>query len=772
MVLPVGRIGGDLLGVVDDTVDNIYLFNLMTSLDQSNRDPVRLAHLTLPHFLDHLTTTGGVHWYYAATDEGMTRGQDEGMAVSVIDPPPATHHSLPSPNYVLIIDQFEEIITTHSARWPNRADFFRQLEAAMVADPSLWVVLTLREDFVAALDPYAPLLSDKLRARYYMQRMGIDAARAAISRPAAARGRPFADDAAELLLHNLRQVRVAGQATTQSGQYIEPVQLQVVCYQLWAQWAAGGNNPEILGDSGIIPTTPITIADVQKAGDVDRALQSFYEATLVAALQAHPVTGGERRLRDWVEEHLITEAGTRSTVYRVDHETAGLANVVVDQLESQWLLRSESRAGGRWVELTHDRFVQPIQEANHAWEARQSNPLAAVTRLWLENNRDSARLLTGQQLQDIQAFAAAQGDLLRQEERDFLAASTQAEMERLQGEAAAQGRRTRNLWRIVAVVALLALLALIATGFALEFANRAATAEAQAQSDAAAALQAKATADLARRQADDQRAQAEVAKATAQAAEGQAQQEKETALQAQAMAEAARQQTAELSRYIRADQLAQTALVVDNQDQLPQRALLLAVEAAGIISPPIPSVLQSTHNLLGRIGGLGYSGHEDSVSSVAFSPDGQTLASASGDQTIRLWSLANPSADPVVLRGHEDSVSSVAFSPDGQTLASASYDQTIRLWRATAADLLALACATAGRNLSVEEWQRYFPEDDYRRTCDNQPLPPPSGMKPPGWRKAARSRRPSRSISSCANSTHASPLTHNRKPIANLPRQW
>ena len=72
-------------------------------------------------------------------------------------------------------------------------------------------------------------------------------------------------------------------------------------------------------------------------------------------------------------------------------------------------------------------------------------------------------------------------------------------------------------------------------------------------------------------------------------------------------------------------------------------------------------------------------GHRDAVTSVAFSPDGRTLASASGDQAIRLWNPNNGNLKRT-LSGHTNAVTSVAFSPDGRTLASASWDTTIRLW--------------------------------------------------------------------------------------------
>ena len=73
-------------------------------------------------------------------------------------------------------------------------------------------------------------------------------------------------------------------------------------------------------------------------------------------------------------------------------------------------------------------------------------------------------------------------------------------------------------------------------------------------------------------------------------------------------------------------------------------------------------------------------GHARPVTSVAFSPDGQTLASVSENNTaIRLWNV-NTGELLNTLKGHKETVNSVAFSPDGQTLASGGRDNTIRLW--------------------------------------------------------------------------------------------
>jgi WD40 repeat protein len=74
-------------------------------------------------------------------------------------------------------------------------------------------------------------------------------------------------------------------------------------------------------------------------------------------------------------------------------------------------------------------------------------------------------------------------------------------------------------------------------------------------------------------------------------------------------------------------------------------------------------------------------GHSGWVTAVAFSLDGQLIVSASADRTVRVWEVATGRCYST-LEGHSDYVKAVAFSPDRQLIASASADSTVRVWEA------------------------------------------------------------------------------------------
>ncbi len=115
-------------------------------------------------------------------------------------------------------------------------------------------------------------------------------------------------------------------------------------------------------------------------------------------------------------------------------------------------------------------------------------------------------------------------------------------------------------------------------------------------------------------------------------------------------------------------------------------------------------------------------GHTNFVNSVAFSPDGTMLATASNDHTARLWNVTTGQTR-TTLAGHTSEVRAVAFSPDGATLATGSWDGTARLWDTTTgqtrttltghtSEVTAVAFSPDGATLATGSW------DGTVRLCD------------------------------------------------------
>jgi len=328
-ILPLARVRGLIPeDIKPEEISNLYVFNTLMSWAEGEADPGRLAHVSLADFLR----------------ERERRTDEEG---------------LPAPR-VIVFDQFEELFTFYPERWRDREGFFEQVNETLEEDPLLRAIFVMREDYIAQLDPYASLLPEKLRARFRLERLGKAAALSAVKGPLRDTRCSFdkGKGVAEKLVNDLMKVQVettAGKAEMVTGEFVEPVQLQVVCQSLWR-----GLPPDV---------TVITHDHLQSSGGVNQALSAFYEGAIERVAQETGVHDGD--LRTWFERSLITPSGTRGTVYRGREETGGIPNPAVDELQDLHLIRGEWRSGARWYELTHDRFIGPIQKSNEAWRAKR-----------------------------------------------------------------------------------------------------------------------------------------------------------------------------------------------------------------------------------------------------------------------------------------------------------------------------------------------------------------------------------------------------------------
>jgi tetratricopeptide (TPR) repeat protein len=332
-VMPVARVRGGVPAYLDpEAIPNIFVFNAITNWAGDEVDPAELVGASLADVFR----------------EPVTR-RDAAMG----------GEEVPVPR-VVIFDQFEELFTFHVERWPDRAGFFEELTAALEVAPMLRVILAIREEFVAQLDPYRHLVPGGMQAGFRLERLRDDPALSAIKSPVDQTWRRYEPGVAEVLVDELRKTRTmteGGQSLVVSGEYVEPVQLQVVCESLWRSLPPQDEM--------------ITFEHLRALGGVSQALSTFYEDALRQTTRQTGVS--EADLRAWFGEHLITPADTRGTVYRGRQRTGNIPNAAVDVFENLHIVRGQRRAGARWYELTHDRFIEPIRRSNEVWqEARRA----------------------------------------------------------------------------------------------------------------------------------------------------------------------------------------------------------------------------------------------------------------------------------------------------------------------------------------------------------------------------------------------------------------
>ncbi len=619
-VLRVERLGRAIPeGFQLNDISNIYVFNTLTIWAKDEADPKRLLRMSLRDYLK---------------ERESPRGE----------------RGLPSLR-VAIFDQFEELFSSYQERWKDRKKFFEQVAAALEENRFLRVVFVMREEYLAQLDPYASLLPEKLRARFRLECLREKPALAAITGPLRGTGRSFAEGVAKELVQNLMG----------DSEYVEPVQLQVVCQNLWDR------------TTGV---TLITSDHLQSFGDVDEALMGLYEDALGAAAKETGVNEGD--LREWFGKHLITPGRTRGDVFRGEEDTAGIRNAAVDVLERRRIIRLGERKGGLWYELTHDRWITPVRRSNENWRKQRDEE---EHQRQLEAERQRAR---EQQQRD------------REEQERQL----EAERQRAREQQQRAERERRVKMRLWGLAALLVVAAAIIANLAREYFE--AKKKAEWQSKVAVEAEKKA----------EWQSKVSVAVKLAARARDIRPHPSDLIESSLLLAVEAVQALGTLHEHsIEAEEVIHRGLALLPREvarfQQPPEVIhrglaLLRRDVAPFPQPPaVNSVAFSPDgkylatgcrdvvtawpiNTKGRVVTMRHSrsilnlfGQSRDVLSVAFSPDGKYLAAGSADGTAQVWETN--SWKGVTRANCKGDVYSVAFSPDGKYLAAGSADNTARV---------------------------------------------------------------------------------------------
>ena len=551
---------------------------------------------------------------------------------------------------VLIFDQFEEILTVDPTNQDDRIDFFAQVGAAL-RDKNRWALFSMREDFLATLDPFVRSVPTRLANTFRLDLLGEAAARAAMQEPAQRAGVDFTDAAAAKLVNDLRRIKVQradGTTEDRAGQYVEPVQLQVVCYRLWEHL-----EPDAMR---------IDESNVESVGDVDSVLAGYYADQVAAIARATGVS--ERSIRDWFDRRLITEQGIRGQVLWGGALSEGLEDRAIRPLIDAHLVRSEKRRGAVWFELSHDRMIDPIRKNNAAWREANLNELQRRAAVWDQQHRPDGLLLRGGELTFAEQWSAEHASELTLAEHDFLVASREA-----RDIALREKRRNRLVQRLAIGMTVFSILAVIAFVAALISFN---TALRQKQLAGIRQLVAQSSGLL---ETQPQRSLLLALEALNLANIPGPPGPDDTSNYRQDAEDALRRALVNYGGLVlsgHTNKVWSTAFSPDSHWAVT--AGTDGVVRLWNLDFPDPGVL--SFELLGHTAGK-------DIRALAVSPDSHWLVSGSDDGTARVWDLSadNPATvPPFVLGGHAGAVRAVVFSPDGKWIITGSSDKTARVW--------------------------------------------------------------------------------------------
>jgi WD40 repeat protein len=314
----------------------------------------------------------------------------------------------------IVFDQFEECLSFLPGQDTAKSALFADLERTL-ANSNVWALFAVREDMLAPILDLGQILPTAFKQTFRLDFLSKENAQEVIRETAQLGGYQFENEALDRLVTDLATINVQnpdGTFTSQAGEYVEPLHLQVACKHILETLPSG--------------TTTITETVVARKGEegprpetsVNEALAAYYRSEL------HQIVGNDKAIeqdvRFWIQENLIDIRGIRTPIRQEATTTKGLDNRLIESLYGAYLVRKERRLNATYYELAHDRLIQPVLRENKDWFDQNLGIIGKQCREYVKSGCDPRHLLDGRDLKEAARQVREKKAKFSQAELDFV----------------------------------------------------------------------------------------------------------------------------------------------------------------------------------------------------------------------------------------------------------------------------------------------------------------------------------------------------------------